>query len=371
MLAVAIGAARARDRQGPGLGLGPRRDRRVVRRRRRCSSRRSLARSARHPAPVVEPAILRVRSFAVANVGDARCSSPPSGRCCSPASLFLTGVWGYSMLKAGLALAPGTGHGRASSPFRRAALADRFGQRAVGDPGRAALRRRLRLVRSGRWARRRTTPPTSCPAGSSAGAGVGLSISTLSSAAAASLPPERFATGTGVFGMSRQIGTALGHRGHWWRSSPAPASSNPIGRVRRGLDVHAHHHVRRRRHRRSARTGARRCPGRASPGRPRRRAHDSPGARRALTGDGRAVLHPCAVGGRAPAPADRRAAGFPPGGGRARARRCSSCCPASSTTTRSAACTAGWPRRCSTRRWAAPCRRRCPPVPAIRRSSSR
>jgi uncharacterized protein (TIGR00369 family) len=42
------------------------------------------------------------------------------------------------------------------------------------------------------------------------GAGVGLTIPTLSSAAAASLPPQRFATGIGVLTMSRQIGSALG-----------------------------------------------------------------------------------------------------------------------------------------------------------------
>jgi MFS family permease len=42
------------------------------------------------------------------------------------------------------------------------------------------------------------------------GAGVGLTIPTLSSAAAASLPPQRFATGIAVLTMSRQIGSALG-----------------------------------------------------------------------------------------------------------------------------------------------------------------
>src|SRR3954451_13312768 len=42
------------------------------------------------------------------------------------------------------------------------------------------------------------------------GTGVGLVLPSLSSAAASSLPPARFATGTGVFSMSRQIGGALG-----------------------------------------------------------------------------------------------------------------------------------------------------------------
>ena len=42
------------------------------------------------------------------------------------------------------------------------------------------------------------------------GMGVGLTITSLSSAAAASLPPARFATGSAVLTMSRQLGTVLG-----------------------------------------------------------------------------------------------------------------------------------------------------------------
>jgi hypothetical protein len=42
------------------------------------------------------------------------------------------------------------------------------------------------------------------------GAGVGLVIPTLASASAAALPPSRFATGSAVYGMTRQFGIALG-----------------------------------------------------------------------------------------------------------------------------------------------------------------
>jgi uncharacterized protein (TIGR00369 family) len=42
------------------------------------------------------------------------------------------------------------------------------------------------------------------------GIGVGLTIPSLSSAAAASLPPNRFSTGVAVLTMSRQIGAAIG-----------------------------------------------------------------------------------------------------------------------------------------------------------------
>ena len=42
------------------------------------------------------------------------------------------------------------------------------------------------------------------------GAGVGLTLPALGSAAAASLPPQRFATGSAVFTMFRQLGFVLG-----------------------------------------------------------------------------------------------------------------------------------------------------------------
>jgi MFS family permease len=42
------------------------------------------------------------------------------------------------------------------------------------------------------------------------GTGVGLTLAPLSSAAAASLPPSRFATGSAVLTMARQIGSVVG-----------------------------------------------------------------------------------------------------------------------------------------------------------------
>ncbi len=42
------------------------------------------------------------------------------------------------------------------------------------------------------------------------GAGVGMVLGTLPAAVTAALPPERFATGTAVFGMARQLGSAIG-----------------------------------------------------------------------------------------------------------------------------------------------------------------
>jgi EmrB/QacA subfamily drug resistance transporter len=164
-------------------------------------------RSAHHPAPVIEPAILRVRSFAVANVANALFFAA-FGAMLLTSVTFFTSVWGYSTLTAGLALAPGPVMAAAFSvPAGR--LSDRYGQRAVAIPG------ALLCVAGFAWTISQVGPTPAyvsefLPGWLIGGAGVGLSISTLASAAAASLPPERFATGTGVVGMSRQIGTALG-----------------------------------------------------------------------------------------------------------------------------------------------------------------
>jgi hypothetical protein len=51
---------------------------------------------------------------------------------------------------------------------------------------------------------------TFLPAFMLGGIGVGLTLGTLPAAATASLPPGRFATGSAVFGMARQLGSAIG-----------------------------------------------------------------------------------------------------------------------------------------------------------------
>lgn len=166
-----------------------------------------LWRSARHPAPVVELPMLRVRSFAVANLGALLFFASFSAMILAGV-LFLTSVWGYSVLHAGLALAPGPLMA-ASFSAPAGALGDRFGQRLVGAPGAA-----LFAAGIGWWLWKVGAEPNYAgemlPGLLITGAGVGLTIPSLSSAAAASLPPTRFATGIGVLSMSRQIGAAIG-----------------------------------------------------------------------------------------------------------------------------------------------------------------
>jgi len=164
-------------------------------------------RSRRVAAPIVEPALLRVRAFAVANVATVLFAASFYAMLLGNV-LFLTQVWGYDVLDAGLAVTPG--------PIMAAvfagpagALADRFGQRAVAVPG--------ALVYSAAFGWYLTHVGVEAhyardllPGMLAGGAGVGLTFPTLSSAAAAALPPARFATGSAVLGMTRQVGAVLG-----------------------------------------------------------------------------------------------------------------------------------------------------------------
>jgi MFS family permease len=164
-------------------------------------------RSASHAAPVVEPGLLRVRSFALANLG-ALLFFMAFGAMLLGSVLFLTGVWHESVLRAGLQIAPGPATA-ALFAVPAGLLAARVGERVTGALG------ALLFAAGGAWwlSRIGATPNYAgafLPGMVIGGAGVGLVIPSLTSAATSSLPPDRFATGSAVLSMSRQIGVALG-----------------------------------------------------------------------------------------------------------------------------------------------------------------
>jgi EmrB/QacA subfamily drug resistance transporter len=164
-------------------------------------------RSNRHPAPVVEPALFRVRSFAVANAG-AFVFALGFYAFLLGNVLFLTGVWHYSILTAGFAMTPGPLMA-AVGAVTGGRLADRYGQRAVALPGGLLFG----LGALGVAASTGTTPAYASeilPWLPITGLGVGLSFSAWGSAAVAELPPSRFATGGAITGCVRQIGAVLG-----------------------------------------------------------------------------------------------------------------------------------------------------------------
>jgi hypothetical protein len=164
-------------------------------------------RCARHPAPLIEPVIARTRAIALANVG-ALLFFSAFGALLLGSVLFLTTVWHESVLLAGLMLAPGPAMA-ATFAFPGGVLGQRFGQRYVGFAG------ALLFAAGAAWFRTHmgATPDYATemlPAQLLSGSGVGLVLPTLSAAATGPLPPARFATGTAVLGMSRQLGSVLG-----------------------------------------------------------------------------------------------------------------------------------------------------------------
>jgi EmrB/QacA subfamily drug resistance transporter len=160
-----------------------------------------------HPVPVIEPALLRVRSFTFASLAGFAFFSA-FGAMLLGYVLFLTRVWGEDVLTAGLMIAPGPLMAAATS-VPSGVLTGRWGPRAAAIPGTL-----LYAAGSVWWLTHLQAEPAYLthllPAQILGGAGVGLVIPSLSNAAAGSLPPARFATGSAVFTMSRQLGAALG-----------------------------------------------------------------------------------------------------------------------------------------------------------------
>lgn len=163
--------------------------------------------SRRHPVPVIEPALLRVRAFAWSNV-TALLFSVAFAASLLSAVLWMQQVWGYSAIKTGLAIAPGP----LMVPLF-AALAHRYAARV---PIGAVVSAGCVLFATGALITAASVGPVPhyaselLPGWMIGGAGVGLALPSILSSATADLPAARAATGSAVVNMNRQIGTALG-----------------------------------------------------------------------------------------------------------------------------------------------------------------
>jgi NTE family protein len=160
-----------------------------------------------HRSPVIDLSLLRIRTFSVANSMTILAAAGFYGYTLTNV-LFLTGVWRYSVLQAGLALTPG--------PFVAAAVAVptsklvlRIGHRPVLVAG------GLIWGAAVLWFVKRvgTTPEFLSqwlPGMIFLGIGAGTLLPNISSAAVASAPGQSFATATGMNSVARQVGAALG-----------------------------------------------------------------------------------------------------------------------------------------------------------------
>jgi Major Facilitator Superfamily len=171
-----------------------------------------VIRSHRHHAPVIELGLLRSRMFS-GTFAASILYYAGFGAFVLTWVEFLTGVWHYSAVRAGLAIAPGP---LMVLPFAR--LVSPWLAARLGGPGRVAVAGAL--VNAGAqvlWYALLTTEPhyltRMLPVQLLGGAGVGLAIPSLIGAGSMALPPDRFGTGSGILNMARQIGTVLGVAG--------------------------------------------------------------------------------------------------------------------------------------------------------------
>jgi NTE family protein len=163
--------------------------------------------SSRHRSPVLDPRLLRIRSFTVGNLVIVAAGLGLYTYLLTHI-FWLHYVWGYSLVKAGLAVAPGALVAAAvATPFGK--LADRFGARAVVVPGALvwagaylwyATRVGIHPDFLGQW----------LPGQLISGVGVGATLPIASSGSLASVPAGRYATAAAVSSSSRQFGGVLG-----------------------------------------------------------------------------------------------------------------------------------------------------------------
>jgi EmrB/QacA subfamily drug resistance transporter len=164
-------------------------------------------RSGHHPQPVIDLSLFSDRSFAAANAATLVYAAGFFAILLGNI-LFLTGVWHYSIMRAGLAVTPGPlVVAVVAGPAGK--LATRIGFRPVIMAGGACLAAGLLwfVLRVG------LTPAYLAewlPGTLIVGLGIGLSFPVLSAAAVSSLDSERFAIGSAVNQTSRQVGGALG-----------------------------------------------------------------------------------------------------------------------------------------------------------------
>jgi EmrB/QacA subfamily drug resistance transporter len=160
-----------------------------------------------HPEPVLDLSLFNHRNFSVANAATIVYAMGFFAMLLGNI-LFLTGVWHYSILKAGLAVTPGPLVVAAvSAPAGR--LATKHGFRAVLLGGFAVFAAGLGL-----YATRVGLEPSYVkewlPATLVTGLGIGLTFPVLGAAAVSSLTADRFAVGSAVNQTARQVGGAVG-----------------------------------------------------------------------------------------------------------------------------------------------------------------
>jgi len=166
-----------------------------------------VLRCLRHHNPLIEPDLFRVRTFSGASLAT-MLFSVSFGAMLLSIVLWMQQVWGWSALKTGVALAPGPIMVPVFTFLVTGRLLAKYGPAIVIGVGAAVFAAGIVW-----WAVVVTLSPNYAailPGMVVTGIGVGLTLPSLMSTAAASLPPPSFATGSAVVNMLRQVGFAVG-----------------------------------------------------------------------------------------------------------------------------------------------------------------
>ena len=164
-------------------------------------------RCSRVPNPLVDLSLFQARNFRWANAATVVFATGFNAMFLGNV-LFLTRVWGYSIMEAGLAISVGPLVVAVMAPFF-GRLAGRIGQRRLLIPG------GLVWASGGAFllAFASTTPDyvgTYLPAVLLTGLGVALCLPQLSSAAVQGLPADRFGSGSAINQATRNLGATFG-----------------------------------------------------------------------------------------------------------------------------------------------------------------
>ena len=158
--------------------------------------------------PLVHPSLFRSRSFTGASLV-AIFFSAAFGAMLLSVVLWEQGVWGWSALHAGLAIAPGPIMVPVISFLVAGPLIARYGPAIVISAGSLIFAAGVAW-----WAVAITAEPNYLsgmfPGMILTGIGVGLTLPTMMATGSTSLPAQSFATGSAVINMIRQTGLALG-----------------------------------------------------------------------------------------------------------------------------------------------------------------
>lgn len=165
------------------------------------------ARCYRHRAPVLDLEVLNSSGAVIGNLGALLLSVALYATILNNI-LFLTGIWRWSVLSAGLALSPAA---LVTALIARPAgrLAERFGARIVIIPGALTYGAGL-LVLAWSVGRGASFLSDWLPASMIVGVGMGLALPNLVGSALAGADVGRLATASGVNAAVRQIGGVLG-----------------------------------------------------------------------------------------------------------------------------------------------------------------